>query len=384
MNALTLIDNVVAPIQILESDDSGYHCAKFLVTTVDESNRNGRTYPRELAERETQTHFAGRVLGQSRHPKSDPDPLDHFLVFQEAMLEGDHEYFLARVVPTSKGKDFIELAKAGAVFSVSRRGTGTLKEGKDKHGKKTMLVMPESYVLQGIDVLYPDTQSDPNGRMIQFEAIDLQAQNETMEITLEQLREENADLVAKIEQAATKPLDEKIATLESDTKVKDETIATLTAEKDAAVTLAQENATKVAESENSLKELNEKLAAITAEMETLKTTADESAKQVADLNEQVKNFQEAETARNHLLEKVKGEPAAWLILDELKNERSVADVDAKFADAKTRCDALIENSIRAGKAQYLANENSELPEKKPAQNAATLEKSKRIAQFRGA
>lgn len=380
MKPKKLIESEQSQVEIIEAVDDGYHRARFLVTTVDVSNRNGRTYPKELATRETSLSFEGRVLGMSKHPVSEPDPLDHFLVFEKAMLEGEHEYFVAKVVPTSKGKDFIELAKAGAMFSVSRRGAGDLKEGTDKHGKKTKIVVPESYTLHGIDVLYPNTQSDPNGRMIQFEAIDPNTE-ETMELTLEQLREENGELVTQIEEAATQPLKEQVTQLEGQ-------VETLTAEKDTALKLAEETQTKLAEKETELAELTTQVEQLTVQAgnaQALLESEKALTEQVATLTEQVNALTESDNARKHLLEKVKGERAAWLILDELKAEPTVAGVDAKFDEAKRKCDALIEHAAKpAGKTVYTGDENSELPDNKntPAVNDV-LEKSRRIAKHAG-
>lgn len=380
MKPKKLIESEQSQVEIIEATEDGYHRARFLVTTVDVSNRNGRTYPKELATRETSLSFEGRILGMSKHPVSEPDPLDHFLVFEKAMLEGEHEYFVAKVAPTSKGKDFIELAKAGAMFSVSRRGAGDLKEGTDKYGKKTKIVVPESYTLHGIDVLYPNTQSDPNGHMIQFEAIDSQTESNPMNLTLEQLREENGELVTQIEDAATQPLKEQVTQLEGQ-------VETLTAEKDAALKLAEETQTKLTEIETKVAELTalvEDLTVKAGNAQALLESEKALTEQVVTLTEQVNALTEADNAHKHLLDKVKGERAAWLILDELKTEPTVASVDAKFDEAKRKCDALIEHAVTpAGKTVYTGDENSELNgTPKPVVNAV-LEKSKRIAKHVG-
>lgn len=169
-----LVETEQGHVQILEGYSDGYVRVKLPVSTVDVSNRNGRTYTKELAMKEVAMQFQGRVLGQSKHPQSDPDLLDQFIVWENAMLENDGvEYFVAKVVPTQKGKDFVELGRAGAMIATSRRGTGDLKEGTDKFGTKTKVVNPSTYVLQGIDIIYPGFQSDKGAQQntIHFESI---------------------------------------------------------------------------------------------------------------------------------------------------------------------------------------------------------------------
>lgn len=174
-----LVENEQSQVQILEGYSDGYARAKFAVTTVDVSNRNGRTYPKSLALREASMAFQGRVLGQSKHPQSEPDLLDQFIVWEKALLENDTEFFIAKIIPTSKGKDFTEIARAGASVSTSRRGTGELREGKDKNGTKTKIVIPESYQIQGVDVLYPGVQSDRGAQhLIHFESIQPESNTE--------------------------------------------------------------------------------------------------------------------------------------------------------------------------------------------------------------
>lgn len=334
-NKKRLIEGESSQIQILEGYDDGYPRAKFLVTTVDVSNRNGRTYERALAERECQQRFEGRVLGQSKHPSADPDPLQQFLVFERAELEGDHEYFTAKIAQTQNGRDFIELAKAGAMFTVSRRGMGLLKDGVDKNNAKTKVIVTESYTLTGIDVLYPGTESDPNARMIQFETIETQPENIMEELTLESLREGREDLVTQIENAVTQPLIEKVDALETQVKALEEKATaaeTLAQVKETQLTeLTENNAAKISENEIALNEANAKIDAL-----------NESAQ-----------------ARRHLMQRVKGEKAAWLILDELFDTPTVADVDARYDEVKAKCDAVIENAVaRYNKMVYTGDENN--------------------------
>lgn len=376
-----LIEREESPVQILEGYSDGYLRAKFLVTTVDVSNRNGRTYPRALAERETSTRFEGRVLGQSKHPQSEPDILDQFIVWESALLEGDNEFFVAKIIPTQKGKDFTEIARAGATVSSSRRGAGELREGTDKNGKKTKIVMSETYRLLGIDVLYPGVQSNASSmHTIHFEAVQDQENANMNELTAEQLREEREDLVTEIETAATKPLEEKIAALESDVTAKDATIATLTTEKEQANVLAQEKDAKLTEADAQVKTLNEKVVELTTQVESVTKSLDEATARVNALTETI-------TAQKHLLEKVKGEKAAWLILDELKSVTSVAEVDAKYDSAKARCDALIENAnVASGKAVTESNENDELNKDKKTdakQKPGIDPKAKLVARMNG-
>ena len=376
MKPTELIEQIESPI-LLEKGDDGFHYAKFLVTTIGARNKNGRVYPRSIAERETQYSMRGDILGQDTHPMGTPKFTEQFLLWQEFMIEGDKEYAKAKIVPTKPdGENFILLAQAGAMVSCSRRGIGSVKEST-VDGMKCQVVQ-DDYKLLGIDILPPHTQSDHNAYMYRFEAYDPNTELNSMELTLEQLREENGELVTQIEDAATQPLKEQVTQLEGQ-------VETLTVEKDAAVKLAEETQTKLTEIEAKLVEAQALVEAKDATIAAANADFDEMNLKAEALTEQVNALTEADKAHKHLLEKVKGERAAWLILDELKAEPTAAEVDAKFDEAKRKCDALIEHAVKpAGKTIYTADENSELDDQstKPAPNAA-LEKSIRIARYAG-
>lgn len=298
-----LVEHTVAPVEITEVQDDGYHRVKFLVTTVGSRNRNGRIYPKELAMREVANPPKGNVLGQDGHPYGPAKLTDQFLVWEKMELEGDKEYAVAKVVPTEPdGKNFLMLVQAGAAVDSSRRGQGSVKEG-EVNGVKGMVVQPEGYKLIGIDILYPDSQSDPNAHLVAYEA--LENENE-MEITLETLRSEHADLVEAIES----PLKEQVS----------------------------------AESAK-LAEATAQLEAVNAKLQEVESKLAEATQKAEELNTALTEAQAAQAARAYLLDKAKGKRASWLVLDALKDCKSVEEVDAKFDSELARCDALIEHAI---------------------------------------
>lgn len=374
MKPIELVENIETPI-LLEQGEDGLHHAKFLITTIGQRNKNGRVYPEYIAAREAQMSMRGDILGQDTHPMGTPKFTEQFLIWEKFMIEGDKEYAQAKIVPTKPdGENFILLAQAGAMVSCSRRGVGSVKEST-MNGMKCQVVQ-EDYKLLGIDILPPHVQSDHNAYMYRFEAYEPNTE-EPMELTLEQLREENGELVTQIEDAATQPLKEQVTQLEGQ-------VETLTAEKETALKLAEETQTKLTEIETKVAEQEQELAKAVATFESLNEKINEAWLKRDEMVEQVNALTESDKAHKHLLEKVKGERAAWLILDELKTEPTVASVDAKFDEAKRKCDALIEHAVTpAGKTVYTGDENSELNgTPKPVVNAV-LEKSKRIAKHVG-
>ncbi len=163
---MQLVDHTTHPVTLYE-DGGGIPRAKFLITTVDQPNKNNRIYSRKLVEREIETFKAGTVLGQSEHPSENrPARLtDQFLVFEKLELVGNQEFGIAKIADTDAGRNFKALVAAGAQVSCSRRGYGELREGTYQ-GRKVMYVKEDGYTLQGVDVLHPGTQSDPHARLV--------------------------------------------------------------------------------------------------------------------------------------------------------------------------------------------------------------------------
>lgn len=335
-----LVESEIASVQIItEGYDDGYHRAKFLVTTVDAKNQNGRVYPRSIAEREAAMPMAGDVLGQSGHPEGTPNLLNQFLVWEKLLLEGNSEYAVAKIIPTRDGEDFIKIAEAGARVTCSRRGTGSVKEG----------VVQNDYKLLGIDVLPPGTQSDLNARMVTFE----QKDNDMDELTLESLRAEHADLVVEVE----KPLADKVTELTASVEAANKTLT---------------------EKETALTERDAHIAELETKNQELTTKAQTLEEQANVLTEQVKAF-------NVLVDKARDEggKAAWLILSELRHAKSEQEISESFASVKDRCNLIVEQAVVNVKAvapQEEVPKPEDLPEKDKYEFSPTL---KRIARAGG-
>lgn len=332
-----ITDTITAPIILTEAQADGFRRAKFLVTTIGKPNRNGRVYDSEFVARETQNLPVGQVLGRDGHPVQRPKFTENFLVWEKMQVEGLHEFATAKVVPTiPDGQNFIMLAEAGAQATCSRRGYGTMREGS-VDGKKVKFVNWENYRLEAIDVLNPDEQSDPNARFVVFE----QMTTEMEELTLDALREGREDIVAEIEKAAIEPLAEQITALETERTALTEQVTALQE------TNAQVSA-RADESDAKLQAVTEQLSALTEKFGELEKQIAEAANVAAKMNE-------AMLAREHLLEKVRGEKAAWLILQDLFNASNVADVDARFDESLAKNTRLIENASSPNhKADYSA------------------------------
>lgn len=356
-----IIDTITAPIILTEAKDDGFRRAKFLVTTIGKPNRNGRVYDSDFVARETQKLQVGQVLGRDGHPVERYKFTENFLVWESMDIEGMHEFATAKVVPTiPDGQNFIMLAEAGAQATCSRRGYGTMREGT-VDGKKVKFVNAENYRLEAIDILNPNEQSDPNARFIVFEQIETEPMND---LTLDALREGREDIVAEIENAAKAPLLEQVTALETERDALTAQVSEL-AEKNESVN------TRADESDAKLQAATEEFAALTEKFGELEKTAADAAGQVTALTETVNALNEKAQAREHLLEKVRGEKAAWLILQDLFDAASVADVDARFDESLAKNTRLIENASTAQhKADYSAD-NEPTPEPEPAKPAVS-------------
>jgi hypothetical protein len=163
-----LEDITTGKIELSEKQSDGFHRAKFLVTTLNSRNLNGRIYTKDALSREIEHQPNGSVLGQDGHPTSNRKFTEQFLIWEKLMLENDKEYAIAKVVPTiPHGTNFILLAQAGAMASCSRVGTGSVKEGV-VNGVRGQVVQSD-YQLRHIDIIVPNEQSDQNATMLHFE-----------------------------------------------------------------------------------------------------------------------------------------------------------------------------------------------------------------------
>mgnify|MGYP001581460914 CR=1 FL=1 len=169
-----LIDTVHGVATITEAKDGQgqtYNRVRFLSSRGDEVNANKRVYPTALWQRETERINSGKVvLGQSGHPffLEPANLLDVFLKFEKAEMADKDFIAEAKIIPTARGKDFVEIAKAGVPVPVSTRGKGTVK--MEKRDGEDVSVVQEDYELEAIDVVVPGTPSFKDAAMLRFEA----------------------------------------------------------------------------------------------------------------------------------------------------------------------------------------------------------------------
>lgn len=131
MSARRLLrETIFTALELSEAED-GYHHARLLLTQGDKRNANNRVYPMAIWNREIPrvkpAVLAGSFVGLANHPGffRGEDILATVIRFTDLWIEGLDVYGDAIVIPTSAGKDVIELAKAKVKIGVSSRGHGT-------------------------------------------------------------------------------------------------------------------------------------------------------------------------------------------------------------------------------------------------------------------
>lgn len=334
-----IIDSISAVPIIKESivDGTTVHTGRLLVSVADRTNRNNRVYPRSVWQREAaasrQKVERGTLTGQAEHPAGRPDLLDTILKFTGIEYEEatGNVYAPFTVIPTAKGRDFIEIAKAGVAVGCSTRGTGSVK--REKRGSGEVAVIQDDYDLQGIDVMLFGEQSVESAMLMQFEHIEpdtteSQPMSDTI-VSLDALREAYPDLLTEAE----KPLAEKLALSEQSLS---ETAALLE-------TTKQEAA--------ALREANEKL------------------------QERVNEAVSKRDAVAHLMEVARDQKqAAWLVVEFLKDCPSAASVDESLPAAVKKAEALIETTLVHGQGVMVAqpNDDNKAPDQTSVQYPSAL------------
>jgi hypothetical protein len=100
-------------------------------------NRNGRLYPFEVLNRETQRYneeyvSKGRAFGELGHPEGPTINLERVShLIKELRAEGTNFYGKAKLLDTPYGNIVKNLIGEGAQFGVSTRGMGTLVDSKE-------------------------------------------------------------------------------------------------------------------------------------------------------------------------------------------------------------------------------------------------------------
>lgn len=153
MTAKKLLNEAaVSEAKVLNEETNGvkhmYIAGPFL-QAVDQ-NRNGRTYSREIIEREV-NKFQGLIesreaVGELSHPESiEINPDRAAILITELKMDGNLAIGKAKVLTTPCGKILESLLNDGVRMGVSSRGTGNLTEGN---------MVADDYSLATIDAVY--------------------------------------------------------------------------------------------------------------------------------------------------------------------------------------------------------------------------------------
>lgn len=138
---MKLLREMVEDIEIIqESTEDGkknlYISGVFM--QYDMKNHNGRTYPRNIMEKEVDRYVnecikQKRAFGELTHPDSPQINLERVSHLVESLKVESNGRVMgkARVVDTPCGNIVRGLIEGGASLGVSSRGLGSLKEGKD-------------------------------------------------------------------------------------------------------------------------------------------------------------------------------------------------------------------------------------------------------------
>ena len=158
-------------------------------------NENNRMYPTEVltkAVEEARSKLGrGKFLGELDHPTTGGGQLANAAIkFTDVWMEGDLVRYEGDVLPTERGRTLETLLRSGVGVGMSTRGYGSLEE-RDLNGKRVMFVQPD-YEIVGIDAVLEE--SNPYGKVLSFEN---EGRGAPMDLTLEQLKEQYADVAAE-------------------------------------------------------------------------------------------------------------------------------------------------------------------------------------------
>ena len=133
-----------------------YITGRFIV--AEEKNKNGRTYPKHVLEKEVARYVrevvnAKRAFGELNHPAGPTINLDRVShIITELNQDGNYFNGKAKITSTPMGEIARGLLESGGQLGVSTRGMGSLKESNG-----VMVVQPD-FKLSTVDIV-----SDPSG-----------------------------------------------------------------------------------------------------------------------------------------------------------------------------------------------------------------------------
>jgi hypothetical protein len=349
-----LTETLFSPLQLTEEDEQGYYHAKLLCTRGDFVNGNGRVYPMAIWEREIprvkDLITKGRFIGLADHPSggffgAGASIVNTVIKFDDLRIEGREVWGDVTIIPTSKGKDVIEIAKAGVQIGASTRGRGSMNTPEDGYTD------PDGVVHQNVGVV--DTES------YKFDAVDLVLQPSVDDAGMyrfEQLNDDDIEqlqdvLFAHIEERVSEPLQAKIMELEELLEAAGETIRVMEEDGEEAVQLMDNFTADLAKRQNTIVEqeqmvgeLNERLGQLVEENHALDTE-----------NAALESTLTASNSRNaallYLLERTKGEKFSALLVEELKGCLTCDEIDERFDAAMSTVNTLVAGSpTPSGKA----------------------------------
>jgi len=350
-----------------EQTNGEYHRIRMLGSIADKINQNRRLYPRKVWDanipRMAELVTRGRFVGHANHPSrglfGSSGGVEDIIIKFEDIWFGDvdgqkaksNELWLEGIlIPTSKGLDIAEIAKADVELGVSSRGYGTYtpvykeREDDDEEPEWDYDRINADYEVEAFDIVYRPAEDE--ARVYAFE----RREGDPMDV--EEVRERYPELVAAIEGAVKEPLDVELAEREEELVG----LRTSVEESKLALEIKIGDFDEVKEALDSARSEIEDLATKLAEAEETAGLAIESqAEAIAELLE-LRPLKGRLEALNHLLEKVRGEPMAWHLVDALKECETLEEVDEKFKEAKDKTEALLyaEDYLgtRGGKARY--------------------------------
>lgn len=135
---IKILNEVAEEVEFLSESVNGTNITKIkgLFTTVESQNKNGRTYPKPIFEREVrkiqEAISKGAVIGELEHPQRTTVDYENAVVkIDKLYFDGDKRVIgECSVIPAGKGLIIEGLIKVGAQIGISSRGTGSLNEKK--------------------------------------------------------------------------------------------------------------------------------------------------------------------------------------------------------------------------------------------------------------
>jgi hypothetical protein len=249
--------------------------------------------------------------------------------FESLSIEGREVWGDVIFIPTSSGRDVIEIAKAGVRIGVSTRGNGSGKvaeEYVDFEGvsHKDVMVVQDDYQWIAADLVVEG--SVEGAGVYHFEHL---GQDD-----IDQLQEL---LFSNIEEVVSTPLNARIQELEEQLQSQDEAYNLLQIERDQGADLLLDLNDQLGAAEKEANELDARLTEETVNKASFQ-------EHLAIRTEERDEFALAVKANAHLLERIKGEQFAMLLIEELKGCTTVAEVDEKWDAAKETVEALALNT----------------------------------------